>query len=58
MNTNSALGLFLYVVENMPEIEKGLSSGTKQPLAADWATLFITSLERQQIEELFQAHGW
>jgi hypothetical protein len=42
----------------MPEMEKGLFSGTDQPLATDRATLFITSLEKQQIEELFETHGW
>ncbi len=42
----------------MPKMEKGLFSGMDQPLAADWATFFVTSIEKQQIEELFEAHGW
>jgi hypothetical protein len=39
-------------------MEKGLFAGSEQPHAADWATLFTTSLEKQQVEELFEAHGW
>lgn len=39
-------------------MEKGLFTGSEQPNADDWATLFVTSFEKQHVEELFEAHGW
>ncbi len=41
----------------MKEMEKGMFAGAEQPQAADWASLFTVSLERQHVEELLETHG-
>lgn len=42
----------------MPELEKGLFTSGDQLQAADWASVFTCSFEKQAVEELFETHGW
>jgi hypothetical protein len=37
---------------------KGLLARNEQPKADDWAMFFVTSLEKQHVEKLFEAHRW
>ena len=42
----------------MPEIERAAFSGKDAITGPEWATLSITSMGQQAVEEFLEAHGW